>query len=223
MADVDRLRLVRMDCPEAEVSGQVAADLVPRVARIIAAHHVPVLLHEARRGRARCMAMRWTQWPTSWPGRGCSRGQAAIDRSPGPAAVVGAECARCRDGNIDPVGVGWIRQDGVQAKSARAGLPGRAGGVQARWTSRPRSCRRRWSGTAPRPRPPRRSCQDRSAMAPGARRLNSQGAGCRRGADAVAGNAVIDERIAHRRPRCAAIPSRADGSPVRTSRSTTGS
>ena len=45
--DVDRLRLVRVHVDhEAEVGGQVAADLLPGIAGVVAAHHVPVLLHE---------------------------------------------------------------------------------------------------------------------------------------------------------------------------------
>jgi len=44
---IDRLRLVRMDVDdEPEVGGQVAADLGPVVTRVVAAQHVPVLLHE---------------------------------------------------------------------------------------------------------------------------------------------------------------------------------
>ena len=45
--DVDRFRLVRVHVDrKAEVGGQVAADLVPRLAGVVAAHDVPVLLHE---------------------------------------------------------------------------------------------------------------------------------------------------------------------------------
>ena len=45
--DVDGLRLVRVDIDrEAEVGGQVAADLLPGLAGVVAAHHVPMLLHE---------------------------------------------------------------------------------------------------------------------------------------------------------------------------------
>ena len=44
--DVDRFRFVRMHVDgKAEIGGQIAADLMPHVTRIIAAHHVPVLLH----------------------------------------------------------------------------------------------------------------------------------------------------------------------------------
>jgi hypothetical protein len=44
---VNGFGLVRMDIDhEAKVSGQISADLVPRIAGIVAAHHVPMLLHE---------------------------------------------------------------------------------------------------------------------------------------------------------------------------------
>src|SRR5205823_14441068 len=46
---LDRLRLVRVHVDrEAEVGRQIATHLVPRLAGIVAAHHVPVLLHEQR-------------------------------------------------------------------------------------------------------------------------------------------------------------------------------
>ena len=45
--DVDGVRLVRVNVDrEPEVGRQVAADLVPRLAGVVAAHDVPVLLHE---------------------------------------------------------------------------------------------------------------------------------------------------------------------------------
>src|SRR5207244_1719163 len=47
--NVDGIRLVRVDGDrEAEVGRQVPADLVPRLAAVVAAHDVPVLLHEQR-------------------------------------------------------------------------------------------------------------------------------------------------------------------------------
>ena len=52
--DVDGVRLVRMHRHrETEIAGQIAADFEPRVAGIVAAHHVPVLLHEERLGPRR--------------------------------------------------------------------------------------------------------------------------------------------------------------------------
>src|SRR5437773_1422175 len=47
--DVNRFRLMRMHVDrKSEIARQIAADLMPRSARVIAAHHVPVLLHEQR-------------------------------------------------------------------------------------------------------------------------------------------------------------------------------
>jgi thiazole synthase len=56
---VDGFRLVRVNVDhEAEIGRQVPADLVPGIAGVVAAHHVPVLLHEQHFGREGCMAMR---------------------------------------------------------------------------------------------------------------------------------------------------------------------
>src|SRR3954469_7330921 len=45
--DVNRVWLMRVDGDwEAKIAGQIAADFVPRFARVFGAHHVPVLLHE---------------------------------------------------------------------------------------------------------------------------------------------------------------------------------
>src|ERR1051325_4404945 len=49
--------------------------------------------------------------------------EAAVDRLPGLAAIVGAECTGGRDGNEDALGVGGVENNGVQAHAARAGLP----------------------------------------------------------------------------------------------------
>ena len=52
--DVNGFRLVRVNVDhEAEIGGQVAADLAPRVAGVVAAHHVPMLLHEQHVGARR--------------------------------------------------------------------------------------------------------------------------------------------------------------------------
>ena len=76
-------------------------------------------------GRDGCIAMRWTQWPTSAFGSGiCSDLQAAVDRPPRLAGVVGPEHARRRDGDEDPPGMARIQQDRVQAHPAGARLPG---------------------------------------------------------------------------------------------------
>ena len=76
--------------------------------------------------------MRCTQWPTSAFGSGMYFGlQAAVDRPPRLAAVVGPERARRRDGDEDPPGIARIQQDRVQAHPARARLPVRARAVAA--------------------------------------------------------------------------------------------
>ena len=57
-------------------------------------------------GRDGCMAMRWTQWPTSASGSGMLVGpQALVHRLPGLAAVVGAERPGRRDGDVHALGV----------------------------------------------------------------------------------------------------------------------
>jgi hypothetical protein len=43
---------------EAEIGGQVAADLMPGIAGVVAPHHVPMLCMKSVFGRERCMAMR---------------------------------------------------------------------------------------------------------------------------------------------------------------------
>ena len=45
--DVNRLRFVRVNVDrEAEIGRQVAANFFPGVAGVVAAHHIPVLLHK---------------------------------------------------------------------------------------------------------------------------------------------------------------------------------
>ena len=57
--------------------------------------------------------------------------QAAVDRLPGRAAVVGAERARRGDRDEDALGIARVEQDRVQAHPAGARLPARAGAVAA--------------------------------------------------------------------------------------------
>ena len=72
--------------------------------------------------------------------------QALVDRLPGLAAVVGAEGAGRGDRDVDPVGVGRVLDDRVQAHAARARLPLRAGVVLAQAGQLgPRLRRRRWT------------------------------------------------------------------------------
>ena len=59
------------------------------------------------------------------------RAEAAVDRLPGLAAVVGAERAGGGDGDVDALGIRADREDRVQAHAAGAGRPLRAGAVAA--------------------------------------------------------------------------------------------
>src|SRR5437879_7836273 len=73
-------------------------------------------------GRDGCSAMRCTQWPTSAVGSGmyweCR--PRLIGRHVVPPSSV--RNARRRDGDVDPLGVAGIEQDGVEAHAARARL-----------------------------------------------------------------------------------------------------
>ena len=157
---------------ESEVGGQVAADLVPGIAGVVAAHHVPVLLHE-QHARARAVHRDAVNAVADLGIRvGNVLGlQAAVDRLPRLAGVVGAERARGRDGDEDPPRVARIQKDRVQAHPAGARLPAwaRCRGRAVRRVPA-RSGRRRWSGTRRRLPPRRRRYPDRSATVRDARR-----------------------------------------------------
>ena len=124
---------------------QVAADFVPRIAGVVAAHHVPVLLHEehVRARRVHGDAMHAVADLGVGIGQLVLRLQPAIDRLPGLAAVVGAERAGRRDGDVDALGIGRVEKDGVQAHAAGAGLPEVALGARAARAVPARFCRRR--------------------------------------------------------------------------------
>ena len=204
---------------EAEVGGQVAADLVPRVAGVVAAHHVPVLLHE-QHVRARRVHRDAVDAVADLGIRvgnvlRCSPRLIGCQVSP---RVVGAEGAGGRDGDVDPRRVARIEQDRVQAHAARARLP---------------------AGPEPWPRSPESSCQVCAAVGRaeqggvfhsgvdgvriGQRRLEMPDAlelpGVRRAVVPLvrAGHAVVDELVAHRLPGLAAVVGALDQS-ARTSR-----
>src|SRR5947209_4206285 len=59
------------------------------------------------------------------------RAQSAVDRLPILPAIVGAEGARRRDGNPNPLRIAGIENDGVQTQAARARLPFRASAMAA--------------------------------------------------------------------------------------------
>ncbi len=123
--DVDGLRLVGVNVDhEAEVGRQVAADFLPRVAGVVAAHHVPVLLHEEH-VRARAVHGDVVNAVADLGVRvGDVLGmQSLVDGAPGLAAVVGTEGTGGRDGDVDPSGVAGIQNDGVEAQPTGAWLP----------------------------------------------------------------------------------------------------
>ena len=151
--DVDRLGLVGVDVDrEAEVGRQVAADLAPRVAGVVAAHHVPVLLHEQRRsaatGASRCGGRSGRLRRRD---RECLRLEPAVDRLPRRAAVVGAKRAGGGDGDEHP------RRRSSDRAGSCAGTTRRrpaASAAPERMRAQARqlgatTCRRRSCGTAP--------------------------------------------------------------------------
>src|SRR5215469_14784050 len=117
---------------EAEVGRQVAADLPPRVAGVVAAHDIPVLLHIQHR-RAGRMHRDVVHAVTDLGilVRDTPGAQATVDRPPRLAGVIGPERARRRDRREDSGWVFRVLDDRVQAHPASPRLPGRAGVVAA--------------------------------------------------------------------------------------------
>src|SRR6185312_1350500 len=109
---------------EAEVGGQVTADLVPGIAGIVGAHHVPVLLHEEDAGALRRHGD--VVHAVAHLGGGVGdvlRVEAAVDGLPGFATVIGTKCAGGGDRDKDALWIGGVEHDGVQAEAACARLP----------------------------------------------------------------------------------------------------
>jgi hypothetical protein len=124
---------VRVDLDrEPEVGRQVAADLVPRLAGVVAAHDVPVLLHEQHL-RTRRVHRDAVHAVADLGGllRDAFGPQAAVHRAPVLAGVVGPKRARSGDRDEHPPGIDGIEDDRVQAHPTGAGLPGRPGAVAA--------------------------------------------------------------------------------------------
>src|SRR5439155_7889454 len=123
--NVDGVRLVRVHVNwKPEVAGQVSADLAPRLAGVIAAHDVPVLLHEEYTGTRPVHRDAVNAVANLGIRVGDVLGlQAAVDRLPRLAGVVAAERARSRDGDKDPLGIARVQKNGVQAHPARTWLP----------------------------------------------------------------------------------------------------
>src|SRR6267378_5307453 len=123
--DIDGFRLVRVHVNhESEIGRQVSADFSPVIARVVRAHHVPVLLHEedARALRGHGDVMHAVAYLCIWI-RDVLRLESTVDRLPRVAAVIGAECARGRDRDEDALRIARIENDGVQAHPTRARLP----------------------------------------------------------------------------------------------------
>src|SRR6478672_4111502 len=113
--DVNRFRLMRMNVDrKSEIAWQIAADLIPRTARVIAAHYIPMLLHE-QRVRARRMHRDPMHAVTDLRVRvrNVLRMQSAIDRLPRFSAVVGAKRAGSRDCDGNSLGIARIEKNAV--------------------------------------------------------------------------------------------------------------
>jgi len=139
--DVDGLRLMRVHIDgEAEVGGQVAADLGPGVAGVIAAHDIPVLLHKEHAGPRRMQgnAMHAVADLRIGVRKLVRRLQAAVTGAPRLAAVVSSEDTRGGDGDMDPLRIAGVQKDCVQAHASRAGLPKAAFGTAQAGKLRPR-------------------------------------------------------------------------------------
>src|SRR2546428_621431 len=124
--DVDGVWFVRVDVDrEAEVGRQIAADLPPRLAGVVAAHDVPVLLHE-QHARTRAVHRDAVNAVADLGSRVgyLLRPEAPVDRSPRLAGVVGPERAGRRDRDEDPLGIARVQEDRVQAHPAGTWLPG---------------------------------------------------------------------------------------------------
>src|SRR5262249_43739438 len=123
--DVDRLGLMGMDVDyKSEVGRQVSADLPPRVAGIVRAHDIPVLLHEqdTRARPVHCDSVNAVAYVGVRVGDVLGP-QSTIDRPPNLPGIVGAEHACGRDGDEHTVVIARIEKDGVEAHTASARRP----------------------------------------------------------------------------------------------------
>ena len=129
---VNRFRLMRMHVNrETEIRRQIAAHLVPLLAGVVRAHHVPVLLHEqhVRPRRVQGDAMNAMSHFRVGIGQFVRRFQSARNRFPGLATVIRAKTTAGGNGNVNPLFIFGIEQNRVHAHAARAGLPEMALGV----------------------------------------------------------------------------------------------
>ena len=123
--DVDGLGLVGVDVDgEAEVGGEIAADFGPVVAGVVGAHDVPVLLHEEGAGTGGVHGDVVDAVADLGGGVGDVLGaEALVDGLPGFAAVIGAEGSGGGDGDVHPLGIAGVEDDGVEAHASGAGVP----------------------------------------------------------------------------------------------------
>src|SRR6185295_13063951 len=131
--DVDGVPLVGVNGDGIpEVGRQIPADLVPRFAGVVAAHDVPVLLHE-QRALTRAVRRDPVHAVTDLGIRvGNVLGlQSTVERSPRLAAIVRTEEARRGDGYEYPARLARIQKNSLQAHSTGPGLPARRGAVTA--------------------------------------------------------------------------------------------
>src|SRR5438309_8840798 len=131
--DINCVRLMRMNVDgKSKIAWQVAAHFMPRVAGIIAAHHVPVLLHEKRIG---------TRWMHGNPMntmpyfrlrvRDVLGMQAMVNGTPGLSSIVSTEGASGGNRNEHAVAFFRIQQNRVETHSTGAWLPAWPGAVTA--------------------------------------------------------------------------------------------
>src|SRR5690606_9578649 len=114
---VDSFRIMSMHINhKTEIGRQVSGHFVPPLPGIIAAHDVPVLLHE-QDVRSTLVHGNAMHTMTDFSGRigYVFRMEALIDSTPRLATIVCAERAGCGDGDVDAVGIVGIDEDGVQA------------------------------------------------------------------------------------------------------------
>src|ERR1700730_15731522 len=129
--DVDRLGLVRVDVDrESEVRREVPTDFAPRVARVVGAHDIPVLLHEehVRTGWVHRDAMH-AMTDLGIRVRDALRPQAVVDRPPTLAGAVAPEGPGRRDRHEHPISMLRIEDDRVETHSAGAWRPVGRGAV----------------------------------------------------------------------------------------------
>src|SRR5579884_610168 len=131
--DVDGFRLVRMHGQrKPEIARQIAAHLLPAGTTVVAAHHIPVLLHVEYLRACGMTGDPMDAMADLRLGIGqIARLQAAVQRLPAPSAVGGAENTGGGDGYPQTRRVGFIEQNGVQAEPARPGMPVGTGAVRA--------------------------------------------------------------------------------------------